>query len=169
MVVVFIIGTLWGIAQLIPPMDYLPLGNRNILFGLIIPPPGYNLDKLSSLGERIEARMRPAWEDTDDKFQAEARVRGGPSPSEQQRHAVPMPFGMPGEVMPPPVDHYFLVAWNGQMFQVAISGEKTSAVDVLPLMSYAAAPDVAPDVLAFGFSYPYSVRAVRRDRRSILI
>src|SRR5690606_9546704 len=43
--VVLIITTvsLVGSYMLMPPADYLPKGNRNLVFGLIIPPPGYNL------------------------------------------------------------------------------------------------------------------------------
>jgi HAE1 family hydrophobic/amphiphilic exporter-1 len=31
---------------LLPKLEYLPEGNRNLVFGIILPPPGYNLDTL---------------------------------------------------------------------------------------------------------------------------
>ncbi|MEZ6020159.1 MAG: hypothetical protein R3F17_08670 [Planctomycetota bacterium] len=36
---VLIVGTGFGIWKLMPPMDYLPAGNRNIVFGMLMPPP----------------------------------------------------------------------------------------------------------------------------------
>ncbi|MEM1422642.1 MAG: efflux RND transporter permease subunit, partial [Planctomycetota bacterium] len=77
-IAVFTVGTIVGIASLVPPLDYLPAGNRNIIFGVLVPPPGYNLDQLSTLGDRLESEIRPAWEVTDDKFALEPTLRGGP-------------------------------------------------------------------------------------------
>jgi HAE1 family hydrophobic/amphiphilic exporter-1 len=47
-----------------PPVEYLPRGNRNLVFGILLPPPGYNLDQLVQLGKIVEAQLRPYW-DTD--------------------------------------------------------------------------------------------------------
>src|SRR5690606_5967253 len=49
-IVLFGVATVVGIVLLTPPLDYLPQGNRNIVFGMLIPPPGYNVDQLSELG-----------------------------------------------------------------------------------------------------------------------
>ncbi|WP_442510213.1 efflux RND transporter permease subunit [Novipirellula sp. SH528] len=50
-----------------PKVEYLPTGNRNLVFGIILPPPGYNLDELSSLGETVEEHLKPYWDiDPDD-------------------------------------------------------------------------------------------------------
>ncbi|MEL7238520.1 MAG: efflux RND transporter permease subunit, partial [Planctomycetota bacterium] len=57
----FVVVTLVGIYFLIPPLDYLPRGNRNIAFGLIVPPPGYNLDQLATIGDRIQKNIEPYW------------------------------------------------------------------------------------------------------------
>ena len=40
-------------------MEYLPTGNRNLVFGILLPPPGYNLDQLMQLGETVEAGILP--------------------------------------------------------------------------------------------------------------
>ncbi|MEO0401851.1 MAG: hypothetical protein AAF214_05700 [Pseudomonadota bacterium] len=40
----------------------MPEGNRNLVFGLIIPPPGYNLDTTQNVAERIENVAKPLWE-----------------------------------------------------------------------------------------------------------
>jgi HAE1 family hydrophobic/amphiphilic exporter-1 len=35
---------------LLPPMEYLPTGNRNLVFGIVLPPPGYNVSELIETG-----------------------------------------------------------------------------------------------------------------------
>ena len=43
-----------------PKTDYLPTGNRNLVFGIVIPPPGSNLDHLEKeMGEVIATRLQP--------------------------------------------------------------------------------------------------------------
>jgi hydrophobic/amphiphilic exporter-1 (mainly G- bacteria), HAE1 family len=54
-----------------PKLEYLPTGNRNLVFGIILPPPGYNLEEMMSLGEQVEQDLRPYW-DVDDPFGPEA-------------------------------------------------------------------------------------------------
>jgi HAE1 family hydrophobic/amphiphilic exporter-1 len=55
-----VLGTLAGSAvvasALMPPMEYLPTGNRNLVFGILTPPPGYALEELRAIGERVQAR-----------------------------------------------------------------------------------------------------------------
>lgn len=45
-----------------PKVEYLPSGNRNLVFGILLPPPGYNLDKLMAMGEQVEGDLRPYWD-----------------------------------------------------------------------------------------------------------
>lgn len=45
-----------------PKIEYLPPGNRNLVFGILLPPPGYNIDKLMELGEVVETELRPYWD-----------------------------------------------------------------------------------------------------------
>lgn len=47
---------------LFPPLEYLPQGNRNLIIGVLIPPPGYNLRKLLEMGARVEEKLRPYWD-----------------------------------------------------------------------------------------------------------
>lgn len=63
LIVTFIIcgGALAISWQLLPKLDYLPEGNRNLVFGVVVPPPGYNLDMTSGIAERIETAVRPLW------------------------------------------------------------------------------------------------------------
>ena len=47
----------WGLA---PKADYLPEGNRNLVFAFIIPPPGVNIDHIEKeMGDVIAARIAP--------------------------------------------------------------------------------------------------------------
>ncbi|MEM9801912.1 MAG: efflux RND transporter permease subunit, partial [Planctomycetota bacterium] len=154
-IVVFSVATVVGILALAPPLDYLPTGNRNIAFGILFPPPAYNLDQLGTIGDRIEERVRPFWEAADDQLQVEAVVRGDAPPPPDARHPIPLftPTGMI-EVMPPPIENYFIVGLGGQMFHGAISEDDTRAVDAAALLQWAAGQDIAPDVFSFALQLP---------------
>lgn len=45
-----------------PRVEYLPTGNRNLVFGIVVPPPGYNIDHLMTLGETVEQELQPLWD-----------------------------------------------------------------------------------------------------------
>jgi hydrophobic/amphiphilic exporter-1 (mainly G- bacteria), HAE1 family len=152
-ILIFTIGTVVGIKLLMPPLDYLPKGNRNLVFGLLIPPPGYNLDQLTKMGERIESRMRPFWEAAPDQFAIETVQRGN-SPKEDRRTKVPSFPGGPPTVLPPPIENYFLVSFEGRMFHGAISDDKSKVADLIPLMNNATGGHNAPDAIAFSFQMP---------------
>ncbi len=47
---------------LMPKVEYLPEGNRNLVFGILLPPPGYNLDELLKMGDIVEERLLPYWD-----------------------------------------------------------------------------------------------------------
>jgi len=42
---------------LVPSMEYLPKGKRNIVFGVLIPPPGYSVEEMRRIGVRIQKVM----------------------------------------------------------------------------------------------------------------
>ncbi len=44
---------------LMPKTKYLPEGNREILFGVLLPPPGYNLAELEKIRETIKKDILP--------------------------------------------------------------------------------------------------------------
>ncbi|MFY8221448.1 MAG: efflux RND transporter permease subunit, partial [Pirellulales bacterium] len=52
-------GATWA---LMPKAEYLPEGNRNLVFGILLPPPGYNIDELLRMGDIVEARLLPYWD-----------------------------------------------------------------------------------------------------------
>ena len=46
--------------QLAPKADYLPVGNRNLVFAFVTPPPGVNIDHIEhEMGQVIADRIRP--------------------------------------------------------------------------------------------------------------
>ncbi|WP_353571579.1 efflux RND transporter permease subunit [Candidatus Albibeggiatoa sp. nov. BB20] len=150
--VTFAIVTFIGIILLIPPLDYLPKGNRNAVFGIMIPPPGYNLEQMRMVGERIEKFVRPTWEYTGDKFEVEARIRGTDAPDPTDRRPMIMIDGK--EQIAPALDDYFLVAMGGRMFHGALPHDPRTAIDAIDLLNTAAAGASAPDVVNFAFQFP---------------
>ncbi len=44
---------------LLPPMEYLPTGNRNLLFGVLVPPPGTSIDELVDVGQGFQDGLQP--------------------------------------------------------------------------------------------------------------
>ena len=62
-VVVLLLGSSALLVRLLAPKaEYLPTGNRNLIFSILLPPPGYNLDELIKVGQGIEEVLRPRWE-----------------------------------------------------------------------------------------------------------
>ncbi|MFK7960406.1 MAG: efflux RND transporter permease subunit [Phycisphaerales bacterium] len=147
--IISIIGT-----QLLrPPADYLPQGNRNLVFGLMIPPPGFNLAHREAIAERVEETMRPYWEAgrAIDRPETYAKlVDELPSvPTFDWMANAPGP-----DVTPPSVENYFIVSFEGILFHGAISDDERRVVDLQPLFAEATGGDAAPDVIAFAFQVP---------------
>lgn len=156
-IVGFTVVVIFGTRILLPPLDYLPSGNRNVIFGLLFPPPGYNLEQLSRMGERIEEKVRPAWEVTPNKFGIEDVLEnraGIPTEPRDDREPVPTGPGSEETVIPPPLSHYFLVSFEGRMFHGAISDDKKRVIDAVPLMNAATSGSAAPDTIALAFQAP---------------
>lgn len=51
-------GSMW----LMPQTEYLPVGNTNFLFGMMLPPPGYNVDEMTDIFYSYEEELRPLWQ-----------------------------------------------------------------------------------------------------------
>ncbi|MCP4330290.1 MAG: efflux RND transporter permease subunit [Alphaproteobacteria bacterium] len=92
---------------LLPKLDYLPEGNRNLTFGVMLPPPGYNLDTMTEIAEGIEGEIRPLWE--------------ADSPVAEEK-------GLPR------VDNFFFVAFRGQTFMGASAADPARANELIPLI-----------------------------------
>ena len=48
---------------LIPKAEYLPQGNRNLVFSILIPPPGYSVEKREEIGKYIFEKAKPYLEE----------------------------------------------------------------------------------------------------------
>ncbi len=64
---VVVIGVLVGLATLLtflfwPKIEYLPSGNRNLVIGLLMPPPGYHADRVMEMGQSVEDALRKYWD-----------------------------------------------------------------------------------------------------------
>ena len=97
-----------GAWRYLPKLEYLPEGNRNLVFGIIIPPPGYNLRTMTEIAREIEGAVRPYW----------ASVTG--------------PESAPGE--PPKIERFFFVATRSNTFLGAIAVEPQRAGELIPVL-----------------------------------
>jgi hydrophobic/amphiphilic exporter-1 (mainly G- bacteria), HAE1 family len=105
-----LIGIAFGMSWLLwPKVEYLPSGNRNLVFGMILPPPGYNIDQLMSLGEIVESELRPFW-DVDDKTDLEK-----------------LPF--------PAIEDFFFVVRGRMVFMGLRAKDPLRAGELVPLVS----------------------------------
>ncbi|MDR4504031.1 MAG: efflux RND transporter permease subunit [Candidatus Scalindua sp.] len=143
---VFIITTFLGIIVTIPPIDYLPYGNRNLTFGLLIPPPGYNVTKLKELGKRVEKKIRPFWE-------------ANKNPNGMDNHLYEVPSDTAPNsplITPPPIKHYFQGGGrNGAtLFHGCISADPRRVTDLVALFKTSTRQDTLPGVYSFAFQSP---------------
>ena len=59
-IVVLIVIPIAGSVWLFPKRDYLPTGNRNLVFGFVLPPPGVNISHIQKeMGNVIAKRIQP--------------------------------------------------------------------------------------------------------------
>ncbi|WP_419176187.1 efflux RND transporter permease subunit [Desulfosediminicola sp.] len=64
-VLVFTLLSVVLIVSLKPSAEYLPLGNRNLILNILIPPPGYSVDKLKEIGGYIFESSEPYFKEDD--------------------------------------------------------------------------------------------------------
>ena len=97
---------------LLPKLEYLPEGNRNLLFGVIIPPPGYNLDTTTKIAEGIETEIRHLWAEDENEVAADAPPNA-----------------------PPKIARFFYVATRAQTFLGAVAVEPARVAELKPVLS----------------------------------
>ncbi len=142
-----------GTVMLLPPADYLPAGNRNLVFGLIIPPPGTSTAMQESIARRVEATVAPYWERT-------LPVRGSPerAAAEASLAQVPvspwMAFKYGPSVQPAPLANYFVVGFGSMMFHGGIAADSARASYNEHLLGHATRSEVLPGTNAFAFQVP---------------
>ena len=110
--------------KIAPPMDYLPAGNRNLVFGGLLIPPGYSVDQRESIAERIEGKLRPyATVDASDAA-ALANLEPIDRGDEKSFH----PIG---------IDNFFIGSFAGSMFIGATSQQEDIVLPVGQLVTNA--------------------------------
>jgi HAE1 family hydrophobic/amphiphilic exporter-1 len=68
-VVLFTSLSVYLILILKPPAEYLPQGNRNLILNILVPPPGYSVEKYREIGGLISSEAAPYFvEDEKDGF-----------------------------------------------------------------------------------------------------
>ncbi|MBW1942918.1 MAG: efflux RND transporter permease subunit, partial [Deltaproteobacteria bacterium] len=96
------LGMAWFLA---PKTEYLPEGNRNLILGIMIPPPGYSIEEFEAVGEFVEKEMRKYW-------QAE-----------------------PGaDLDAPPIGSFFFVAFSQRVFMGAVAQDPLRAKELIPVL-----------------------------------
>lgn len=64
-------------ALLMPKAEYLPTGNSNFIFGMMIPPPGHSIDEIADMRHPINEVIRPFMESEPGSPEALAQPGGG--------------------------------------------------------------------------------------------
>lgn len=100
-------AAIYGAAAYLPKLEYLPEGNRNLVFGIILPPPGYNLPTTTKIAERLERIAQPLWEKEEDGD------RSGP----------------------PAIKNFFFVAVRGTTFVGGSAKDGTRVAELIPVLS----------------------------------
>ena len=96
------------VVKFLPNLEYLPEGNRNLIFGLIVPPPGYNLKTMAEIAGNIESAIRPHWV-TEDEVRSETDSS-------------------------PRIERFFFVSTRSNMFVGAISDDPRRVSELIPIM-----------------------------------
>lgn len=94
---------------MLPKVEYLPNGNRNLVIGIMLPPPGYNLDQLTQMGIEIENSLKSNW-DVDPASPEAAKLKY------------------------PPIGDFFYVARGRMLFMGIRSHDPLRSAELIPLV-----------------------------------
>ncbi|MCP5003447.1 MAG: efflux RND transporter permease subunit [Planctomycetes bacterium] len=94
---------------MIPEMEYLPEGNRNMVTAILLPPPGYSLEEQRAIGLMIEKELSPYWHA--EKGSKEAEMLDGPL-----------------------IKHGFYVARGRSIFMGILSSEPERVRELMPVL-----------------------------------
>jgi HAE1 family hydrophobic/amphiphilic exporter-1 len=105
----FTFGAIFLSWLMFPKTEYLPEGNRNLVFGILLPPPGYNIGEFTTIGQKIEKQLKPYWEAEVGSKEAK-------------------------ELKGPPIKNFFYVARGRQVFMGAVAKEPGKVKQLKPVM-----------------------------------
>lgn len=144
-------GSLFAAGWFIPDATYLPAGNRNLVFGFLITPPGYSLDEFTRMAHTIESVVGPYWRvdpDSPEKQQLDeqwiARVEQmlannaipdlqNPDLGWMERDRIRREWLTP----PPAIDNFFFVARGNFAFMGASSQDPARVKPLVRLLTTA--------------------------------
>ncbi len=136
-IVVMTAASLLGAVKLIPPLDYLPAGNRNLVFGGLLIPPGLSINERTEIANTIEDQVRPYFKSDINDPDSVAALQPIFRPS----------FDPTADPLPPfdavPVENFFIGAFGTGMFVGATSQDEQIVIPVGQLLtnSMMAIPD----------------------------
>ncbi|GAX62756.1 acriflavin resistance protein D [Candidatus Scalindua japonica] len=108
-IVVLIVISIFLTWWMVPEMEYLPEGNRNLILAIMLPPPGYSLEEQKSIGLVLEKELSPYW--SAKVGTKEAEMLDGP-----------------------PIKHGFYVSRGRMVFMGMISAEPERAAELIPIL-----------------------------------
>jgi HAE1 family hydrophobic/amphiphilic exporter-1 len=111
-IVVLTSVSILGSWLLLPKAEYLPTGNSNFVIGIVLPPPGYNLEELRSMGKNIEEDLAPMWEAEPGTDEAAALPAGG-------------------------IENFFYVGFGEQVFMGMRAHNDTRVKELMPILQAA--------------------------------
>ncbi|MYB34401.1 MAG: efflux RND transporter permease subunit [Gammaproteobacteria bacterium] len=129
-------GAVYFSYQFLPKLEYLPEGNRNLLFGIVIPPPGYNLDTTTEIANGIEQEISHLWVSTG--VQPVNTDTEKPSAWGQLASLVGDMFTNSiheSETGPPLIERFFFVATQSRTFIGAIAEDPSRVAELKPILS----------------------------------
>jgi len=118
LIVVLLAMSVVGSIKLIPPVDYLPAGNQNLVFGGLLIPPGISVEAMADYSKRMEAQFDPYLRA--DITNAESVAALPPIP----RYDAPEPFAAV------PIEQVFIGGFQGTMF---VGGTSQDPQRVIPV------------------------------------
>tara|TARA_R110002110_G_scaffold84535_2_gene219545 strand:+ start:3871 stop:7053 length:3183 start_codon:yes stop_codon:yes gene_type:complete len=121
---------------IMPKLDYLPKGNRNLVFGIVMPPAGYNLDTNEGIARNVADATKKYW-----SRGAYAEIN---KPEDQK------------------IDRFFYVARLGSMFMAATHVDPQKAGELEALIEGPARAE--PGVFAFMFQPSLFGRSIGSGR-----
>ncbi|MEC8172026.1 MAG: efflux RND transporter permease subunit [Pseudomonadota bacterium] len=99
------IGLTWW---LLPPLEYLPEGNRNLVISMIQPPAGYNLKTMTEMANRVENEVLP-------RIAKDGKMIAAPEED-------------------PLLKYFFFVVWRQQVFLGGRGTDPSRAKDLIPIL-----------------------------------
>ena len=93
---------------LLPKLDYLPDGNRNLVIGFILPPSGYNLPTMTKIAGKLESATKKLWDPERSRLEDNNGV--------------------------PTMERFFFAAFRANAIIGAVAADPTRVDDLIPVL-----------------------------------